>query len=73
MGVAFEIDDSIKQGFGEETWGKRPLGRPRSKTECKTEVNVTELRRKGVGWIYLAHDGENWRAVINSVLNIRVP
>jgi hypothetical protein len=40
--------------------GKRPLGRPR----CRWGV---------VDWIGLAKDRNRWRAVVNSVLNIRVP
>jgi hypothetical protein len=48
-----------------------PLGRPRHNEEDKTD-NLTELDWKSVCWIDLAHDGENWRDVMNTLLNIRV-
>jgi hypothetical protein len=48
--------------------GKRPLGRPRRKWVDNIRMDLGE-----VGWIGLATDRNRWRAVVNSVLNLRVP
>ena len=53
--------------------GKRPLGRPR----CTWEDNIKmELQEVGEGcgdWMELAQDSERWRALVNTVMNFRVP
>jgi hypothetical protein len=51
--------------------GKRPLGRPRS-TWVDIRMDVGEVGW-GVDWIGLAQDGNRWRALVDSVLNFRVP
>jgi hypothetical protein len=48
--------------------GKRPLGRPRRRW-----VDLVEVGWGGVDWIGLAQDRDRWRALVNSVLNLRVP
>jgi hypothetical protein len=48
--------------------GKRPLGRQR----CRW-VDVGEVGWSDVDWIGLAQDRNRWRALVNSVLNLRVP
>jgi hypothetical protein len=52
--------------------GRRPLGRPRRRWE--DNIN-TDLKRSGMGmdWIELAEDRDRWRAVVNAVMNLRVP
>jgi hypothetical protein len=47
--------------------GKRPLGRPR----CR--MDLVEVGCGDVDWIGLAQDRDRWRALVNSVLNLRVP
>jgi hypothetical protein len=53
--------------------GKRPLARPR----CRWEDNIKmELQDVGCGvmdWIGLTQDRDRWRALVNAVMNIRVP
>jgi hypothetical protein len=51
-----------------KTEGKRPLGRPRRRWVDNIRMDLGE-----VGWIGLAQDRNRWRAVVNSVLNFRVP
>jgi hypothetical protein len=71
MGVACETDGSSIQSFGGKPEGMGPLVRARHNEENKTDI-LTEIVWNSVDWIDLAHDGENWRAVMNTLLNIRV-
>jgi hypothetical protein len=48
--------------------GKRPLGRPRRK-----RLDNVKIGWDGMDWIDLAQDGDQWRALVNTVLNLRVP
>jgi hypothetical protein len=55
--------------------GKRPLGRPRHKWVDNTGIRMDlgEVGLRDVGWIGLAQDRNRWRALVNSVLNLRPP
>jgi hypothetical protein len=53
--------------------GKRPLGRPRRKWVDNIRMDLGEVGWVYVGWIRLAQDRNRWRALVNSVLNLRVP
>jgi hypothetical protein len=53
--------------------GKRPLGRPRHRCVDNITMNLGEVGWGDVDWIVLAKDRNRWRAVVNSVLNLRVP
>jgi hypothetical protein len=53
--------------------GKRPLGRPRRRWEDNIKMDVREIGWGGVDWIELAQDRDQWRALLNRVMNIRVP
>jgi hypothetical protein len=52
--------------------GKRPLGRPRSRWVDNIKTDLGEVGWGDVNWIGLAQDRNGWRAVVNSVLNLRV-
>jgi hypothetical protein len=53
--------------------GKRPLGRPRLRWVDNIRMDFGEVRWGDVDTIGLAQDRNRWRALINSVMNIRVP
>jgi hypothetical protein len=53
--------------------GKRPLGRPRRRWVDNIRMDLGEVRWGDVDWIGLSQDRNTWRALVNSVLNLRVP
>jgi hypothetical protein len=53
--------------------GKRPLGGSRHKREDNVRVNLREIDWEWVNWIHLAQVRNQWRAVLNMVMNLRVP
>jgi hypothetical protein len=53
--------------------GKRPLGRPRYKWENNIKMDLREKGWGGMDWIDLAQDRDQWRALVNTVMNLRVP
>jgi hypothetical protein len=52
---------------------KRPLGRPRRRWMYNIKMNLSEIGLNVVDWIGLAQDRYRWRALVNSVMNLRVP
>jgi hypothetical protein len=57
----------------EKPEGKRPLGRPRRRWVDNIRIDLGEVGWGDVDWIGLAQDTNRWRALVNSVLNLRVP
>jgi len=53
--------------------GKRPLGRHRRRWEDNIKMVLQEVGCGGVDWIELAQDRDRWRALVNAVMNLRVP
>jgi hypothetical protein len=53
--------------------GKRPLGRPRRKWVNNIKMDLSEIGWGGVDWIDLALDRDQWRALVNMVMNLWVP
>jgi hypothetical protein len=52
---------------------KRPLGRPRRRWEDNIKMDLRERSIDGASWIQLAQDMVQWRAFVNTVMNLRVP
>jgi hypothetical protein len=53
--------------------GKRPLGRPRRRWVDNIKMDLTEIGWVSMEWIDLPQDRDQWRALVNTVMNIRVP
>jgi hypothetical protein len=53
--------------------GKRPLGRSRRRRIGNIKMDLLEMRMSVVDWIGLVQDRYRWRALVNSVMNLRVP
>jgi hypothetical protein len=53
--------------------GKRPLERPRNRWEDNIKLDLRDIGIDGANWIRLAKDRVQWRAFLNTVMNLRVP
>jgi hypothetical protein len=53
--------------------GRRPLGRPKRRWEDNIKMDLREVEWGGMDWINLAQDRDRWRALVNAVMNLRVP
>jgi hypothetical protein len=53
--------------------GKIPLGRPRRSWEDNIKMDLQEVRCGCMDWVELAEDSDRWRALVNAVMNLRVP
>jgi hypothetical protein len=53
--------------------GKRPLGRPRRRWEDTIKMDLQEVGCGGMDWTDLAQDRNGWWALVNAVMNLRVP
>jgi len=53
--------------------GKSPLGRPRHRWEDNGKMDLQEVECGCMEWIELARDRDRWRALVNAVMNLRVP
>jgi hypothetical protein len=53
--------------------GKRPLGGPRRRWIDNSRIDLLEIGLSVVDWIGLVQDRSRWRALVNSVMNLRVP
>jgi hypothetical protein len=52
--------------------GNKSLGRPRRRWVDKIKMNLKEIGWGGMNWIDLAQDRDQWRAVVNTVVNLEI-
>jgi hypothetical protein len=53
--------------------GKRPLGRPRRRWVDNIKMVLREIGWDGMDWLDLAQNRDQWRALLNTAMNLRVP
>jgi hypothetical protein len=53
--------------------GKRPLGRAKRRWVDNIQMDLREIGWNGMDWIELAQDRDQWRALVHTVMNLRVP
>jgi hypothetical protein len=54
-----------------KTKGKRPLGTPRRRWEHNVKMDIRVIGWGCMGWIHLVQDKDQWRALVNTVMNFR--
>jgi hypothetical protein len=52
---------------------RRPLGRPRRRWVDNIKMDLRQIGWDGVDWVDLAQDRDHWRALVNTVMNLRIP
>jgi hypothetical protein len=52
---------------------KRPMGRPRRRLVNNVKIDLRDIGWDGMYWNAVAQDRDQWRALVNTVLNLRVP
>jgi hypothetical protein len=53
--------------------GNRPLGRPRRRCVDNIKMDLREIEWDGMDWIGVAQNRDQWRALVDTVLNLQVP
>jgi hypothetical protein len=53
--------------------GKRPLRRPRRRWKDNIKMDLRKIGMDGANWIQLGQDGVQWRAFVNTIMNLRIP
>jgi hypothetical protein len=53
--------------------GKRPLGRSRHRWEDNIKMDLQKVGSEGIDWIKVAQERDRWQALVNAVINFRVP
>jgi hypothetical protein len=56
-----------------EPEGKRPLGRPSRRLEDNIKLDLLEVEFGCTDWIDVAQDRDRWRALVDAVMNFRIP
>jgi hypothetical protein len=67
------VGERLIQGFGWKPEGKRPLGRPRRRWEDNIKMDFQDVECAGIDWIELGQDRDRWQALVNAVMNFRIP
>jgi hypothetical protein len=53
--------------------GRRALRKPRRRWEDDIKMDLQAVGGGYMEWIFLAHDRDRWRSLVNAVMNLRIP
>jgi hypothetical protein len=67
-----EMKNAYNSLFGKPE-GKRLFGRSGRRREDNIRMDLEEIELEGVDWIHLDQDRGQWRIVVNTVMNLRLP
>jgi hypothetical protein len=67
-----ELRNACRIFVGKPEW-KRPLGRPRRRWVDNIKIDLREIGWDGMDWTDLAQDRDQRRALVYTVMNLRVP
>ena len=70
---AHGVGERRVQYFVGKAGGNRTLCRPRRRWEDNIKMDLQEVGCGGMDWIELAQDRNRWQALVNAVMNLRVP
>jgi hypothetical protein len=70
---ASDLDAFFGRLLVEKPEGKRPVGRPGRTWIDNIKMDLLEIGLSVMDWICLAQDSYRWRALVNAVMNLRVP
>jgi hypothetical protein len=76
MGKKLSTNGAKKNAYGilmGKPEGKRPPGRPRRRWEDNIRMDLRKVIWVGMDWIDLVQDKDQWRALVNRIMNLRVP
>jgi hypothetical protein len=76
MGMACSMNGEKRNSYktlAGKPEGKKPLGRLRSRWVDNIKIDLREIGWYGMDWIDVAQDRDQWRALVNTVINLRVP
>jgi hypothetical protein len=59
--------------FVEKPEGRRPMGRPRHRWVGNIKMDLREIELDSTNWIDLSQDWDQWRVLVNKVMNLLVP
>jgi hypothetical protein len=70
--VARMGDEKWVQYFAGKPEGKRPPGKPTRRWDNNNRIYLREIGWEGVDWIHVDQDKDQWQALVNTVMNLRV-
>jgi hypothetical protein len=68
----YEVDEACIQGFGGKVRRKMTTRKTRRRWEDNIRMDLRDIGWGGMDCINLAQDGDQWRALVNKVMNFRV-